>query len=65
MYGQEPGGEQQCSKGHSLCFAEREEIALECAWGTGVRAIRRKLGRSSRTIAAGSAAECARPGQRR
>lgn len=34
----------------SLSFAEREEIALECARGTGVRAIARKLGRSPSTI---------------
>lgn len=35
---------------HSLSFAEREEIPLECARGTGVRAIARKLGRSPSTI---------------
>jgi len=34
----------------SLLFVEREEIALECARGTGVRAIARKLGRSPSTI---------------
>ena len=34
----------------SLSFAEREEIALACARGTGVRAIARKLGRSPSTI---------------
>ena len=34
----------------SLSFVEREEIALECARGTGVRAIARKLGRSPSTI---------------
>lgn len=34
----------------SLSFGEREEIALECARGTGVRAIARKLGRSPSTI---------------
>ncbi|TKA98476.1 IS30 family transposase [Cereibacter changlensis] len=34
----------------SLSFAEREEIALECARRTGVRAIARKLGRSPSTI---------------
>uniref|UniRef100_A4WY87 Integrase catalytic domain-containing protein n=2 Tax=Cereibacter TaxID=1653176 RepID=A4WY87_CERS5 len=36
--------------GRSLSFAEREEIALECARKTGVRAIARKLGRSPSTI---------------
>lgn len=34
----------------SLSFPEREEIALERARGTGVRAIARKLGRSPSTI---------------
>ena len=34
----------------NLSFREREEIALECARGTGVRAIARKLGRSPSTI---------------
>ncbi len=34
----------------SLTFQEREEIALERARGTGVRAIARKLGRSPSTI---------------
>ena len=34
----------------SLTFGEREEVALECARGTGVRAIARKLGRSPSTI---------------
>lgn len=34
----------------SLTFREREDIALECARGTGVRAIARKLGRSPSTI---------------
>lgn len=34
----------------NLFFAEREEIALECAGRTGVRAIARKLGRSPSTI---------------
>lgn len=34
----------------SLSFVEREEIALECARGSGVRAIARKLGRSPSTI---------------
>ena len=34
----------------SLSFAEREEIALECARGTGVRAVARKLRRSPSTI---------------
>ena len=33
-----------------LAFRDREEIALECARGTGVRAIARKLGRSPSTI---------------
>jgi transposase-like protein len=37
-------------KGRALSFAEREEIALECARGSGVRAIARKLGRSPSTI---------------
>lgn len=37
-------------KHRSLSFVEREEIALECARGTGVRAIARKLGRSPSTI---------------
>lgn len=34
----------------SLTFSEREEIALECARGTGVRTIARKLSRSPSTI---------------
>ena len=34
----------------NLTFPEREEIALECARGTGIRAIARKLGRSPSTI---------------
>ena len=33
-----------------LCFAEREEIAILHARGTGVRAIARELGRSPSTI---------------
>lgn len=37
-------------KSRNLSFAEREEIALECARRTGVRAIARKLGRSPSTI---------------
>lgn len=37
-------------KSRSLSFPEREEIALDCARGTGVRAIARKLGRSPSTI---------------
>jgi len=37
-------------KCRNLSFAEREEIALECVRGTGVRAIARKLGRSPSTI---------------
>lgn len=37
-------------KSRTLTFVEREEIALESARGTGVRAITRKLGRSPRTI---------------
>jgi IS30 family transposase len=37
-------------KGRNLSFQEREEIALECARSTGVRAIARKLGRSPSTI---------------
>jgi IS30 family transposase len=39
-----------CPKCRNLSFAEREEIALECARGTGVRAIARKLNRSASTI---------------
>ncbi|WP_406240284.1 helix-turn-helix domain-containing protein, partial (plasmid) [Acetobacter orientalis] len=39
-----------CPQGRSLSFSEREEIALECARKTGVRAIARKLGRSPSTI---------------
>ena len=37
-------------KSRNLTFADREEIALECARGTGVRTIARKLGRSPSTI---------------
>lgn len=37
-------------KGRNLSFAEREEIALECARGTGVRGIALKLGRAPSTI---------------
>ena len=37
-------------KSRSLSFAEREEIALECARGAGIRAIARKLKRSPSTI---------------
>lgn len=37
-------------KRRSLSFSEREEIALEYARGSGVRAIARKLGRSASTI---------------
>jgi IS30 family transposase len=37
-------------KGRNLSFPEREDIALECARKTGVRAIARKLGRSPSTI---------------
>ena len=37
-------------KSRSLSFAEREEIALECAKGAGIRAIARKLKRSPSTI---------------
>lgn len=37
-------------QGRNLSFTEREEIALECARKTGVRAIARKLGRSPSTI---------------
>ncbi|MCF7701803.1 IS30 family transposase [Loktanella sp. M215] len=37
-------------KSRGLSFQEREEIALECARGTGVRAIARKLGRSPSTV---------------
>jgi len=37
-------------KSRNLSFPEREEIALECARGTGVRAIARKLGRSPSTV---------------
>lgn len=34
----------------NLSFVEREQIALECARDTGVRAIARKLGRLPSTI---------------
>ena len=34
----------------NLTFSEREEIALECARGTGIRAIARKLSRSPSTV---------------
>lgn len=34
----------------NLTFSEREEIALECARGTGIRAIARKLSRSLSTV---------------
>ncbi|NDR58736.1 IS30 family transposase [Pseudoruegeria sp. M32A2M] len=37
-------------KGRNLSFAEREEIALESARGTGVRGIALKLGRAPSTI---------------
>ena len=37
-------------KCRNLSFAEREEIALECVRGTGVRAIARMLSRSPSTI---------------
>ena len=37
-------------QGRNLSFAEREEIALECARKTGVRVIARKMGRSPSTI---------------
>ncbi|GHG38262.1 helix-turn-helix domain-containing protein [Paracoccus sp. KCTC 42845] len=37
-------------KSRNISFAEREEIALERARGTGVRAIARKLGRCPNTI---------------
>lgn len=37
-------------KSRNLTFADREEIALECARGSGVRTIARKLGRSPSTI---------------
>lgn len=37
-------------QGRNLSFAAREEIALECARKTGLRAIARKLGRSPSTI---------------
>ena len=37
-------------KSRNLSFAEREEIAFECARNTGVRAIARKLGRVPSTI---------------
>lgn len=49
-------------KNRSLTFREREEIALECARGSGIRAIARKLGRSpstiSREIGRNSATRC-------
>lgn len=37
-------------KNRNLTFQDREEIALECARGTGVRAIARKLGRAPSTV---------------
>ena len=37
-------------KSRGLTFREREDIALECARGSGIRAIARKLGRSPSTI---------------
>lgn len=37
-------------KSRSLSFAEREEVALECARGTSIRAIARKVKRSPSTI---------------
>lgn len=37
-------------KSRNLTFADREEIALECARGIGVRTIARKLGRAPSTI---------------
>lgn len=37
-------------KSRNLTFAEREEIALECAWRSGVRTIAHKLGRVPSTI---------------
>ncbi|MBD9545019.1 helix-turn-helix domain-containing protein, partial [Ensifer sp. ENS04] len=37
-------------RNRNLTFREREDIALECARGTGIRAIARKLGRSPSTI---------------
>ena len=37
-------------KSRNLTFPEREEIALECARGTGIRVIARKLGRSASSI---------------
>lgn len=40
----------QSPSGRSLTFPEREEIALERAKGSGIRAIARKLGRSPSTI---------------
>lgn len=40
----------QSPKSRSLSFAEREEIALECARGAGIRAIAWKLKRSPSTI---------------
>jgi IS30 family transposase len=38
------------TEGRHLTFAEREDIAIELAIGTGIRAIARKLGRSPSTI---------------
>ncbi|WP_429932786.1 helix-turn-helix domain-containing protein [Agrobacterium vitis] len=37
-------------KNRSLTFTERKKIALDCARGTGIRAISRKLGRSPSII---------------
>jgi hypothetical protein len=45
-----------------LTFSEREEIALECAKGTGVRAIARKLSRSPGTISRQIRRNCATRG---
>ncbi|NEI74898.1 helix-turn-helix domain-containing protein [Rhizobium lusitanum] len=33
-----------------MMFREREEIALQCAWGICIRVIARKLGRTPSTI---------------
>lgn len=51
--GMPPTHLKQCAKppsGHYLSFSEREDIALELAKGTGIRAIARKLSRSPSTV---------------
>ncbi|TYB88670.1 helix-turn-helix domain-containing protein [Oceaniovalibus sp. ACAM 378] len=52
-------------KSRNLTFPEREEIALECARGTGIRAIARKLGRSPSSISREIRRNSATPGRPR